>query len=656
MSSIRLHSSLAPSSGHVEFICQHLKSMALNGKVAVVTGAAMGIGRGLTEVLLQNGAKVALLDMNEAAAESLMETLNKEYGQGRALFLKCDVESEEQMKAAFQKTTEAFGGMDVLCNNAGILNEGAWEKTVAINLVRSRKNNILHLFISTITSKLGQFSNLVDATNQIVDKLGMLNVSEVAECILELLTDETKNVSHSDGTRFDGRAGEDITLPCQYDSKEYGNLSVCWRRGELPSRGACGDSWIISTDGKTENRDSSKYQLLGRLDEGDISMTIRNLTQADAGRYGCRVDIPGWFNDAKHQFDLTVAEAPQTTTSAPNTGRTTEKTERTTAGQSTGQMTSTESHLTSPSRTSSLEAKTSGLELVLPVCVLLGLVVLVTVVIIVVTKRRQLNKMPQQLHNSSTLQLQHRGSAVENIYQMDGGGDGGEVSQPSALRPPTPLCYVTGSLLWEKPDVLLCLFPLGIRTVWFSEVQPLRMKRDGKEGKREISLLKELPQFSFLFCFFRLKEKTEQEEEEEEEEEEDSGAQSSEPMDPSSFSVQAFPLNRGETLATGQPGPAMVPYTTVNISMERPPRDHVVWSLLSFLFFPPCCLGLAAVIYSFKARDSKMVGDFRRAHSYGSTACCINATATILFIILFSVFIYLCFHKPEWKLKITDAI
>lgn len=42
--------------------------------------------------------QVALLDVNEAAAESLMESLNKEYGQGRALFLKCDVESEEQMK------------------------------------------------------------------------------------------------------------------------------------------------------------------------------------------------------------------------------------------------------------------------------------------------------------------------------------------------------------------------------------------------------------------------------------------------------------------------------------------------------------------------------------------------------------------------------
>ncbi|XP_038564908.1 15-hydroxyprostaglandin dehydrogenase [NAD(+)]-like isoform X2 [Micropterus salmoides] len=109
--------------------------MALNGKIAVVTGAAQGIGKAMTEMLLQNGAKVALLDVNETEGKKLMEALKREYGLERTLFHICDVESEEQIKAAFQKTAETFGGIDILCNNAGIANETAWEKTVSINLV-----------------------------------------------------------------------------------------------------------------------------------------------------------------------------------------------------------------------------------------------------------------------------------------------------------------------------------------------------------------------------------------------------------------------------------------------------------------------------------------------------------------------------------------
>eukprot|EP00064_Thunnus_orientalis_P015057 superscaffoldBa00002723_g15106 len=221
--------------------------MALNGKIAVVTGGALGIGKAMTEILVRNGAKVALLDVNETAGKSLMEDLNKQHGQERALFLSCNVESEEQIKAAFQKVTETFGGIDIICNNAGILNENEWEKTVAINLLKGgrggvivntasiaglgpllscpvytatkhgvvgftramamastvsgygiRFNALCPGFVQTdlftaISSNLGRYSNLADATKQLVDKTGILIASTVAECLLELVTDETKN-------------------------------------------------------------------------------------------------------------------------------------------------------------------------------------------------------------------------------------------------------------------------------------------------------------------------------------------------------------------------------------------------------------------------------------------------------------------------------
>ncbi|XP_061558663.1 15-hydroxyprostaglandin dehydrogenase [NAD(+)] [Phycodurus eques] len=237
--------------------------MSLKGKVAVVTGAAAGIGKAFSEILFKNGAKVVLLDVNESAGKSLMEALNKEDGQERTLFLSCDVQSEEQLKAAFKTTVDTFGGIDILCNNAGILNECDWERTVAINLVGVIKGTYAALehmnklnggrggviintasmagikpllscpvysatksavigfsramagastmagfgirfnalcptlvqteLLASLSEKLGQFTLLEEPTRQLLDKHGVLNASEVAECLLELVTDESKN-------------------------------------------------------------------------------------------------------------------------------------------------------------------------------------------------------------------------------------------------------------------------------------------------------------------------------------------------------------------------------------------------------------------------------------------------------------------------------
>uniref|UniRef100_A0A3B3DT67 Ig-like domain-containing protein n=1 Tax=Oryzias melastigma TaxID=30732 RepID=A0A3B3DT67_ORYME len=107
--------------------------------------------------------------------------------------------------------------------------------------------------------------------------------------------------------RITGRRGLDITLPCNYDIKTNGPTEVCWGRGDLPFRG-CSDQ-VLATDGhqvKEDTRVSSRYQLKGRLDEGDVSLTIMNITDEDTGLYGCRVQVPGLFNDLKDHVLLTV--------------------------------------------------------------------------------------------------------------------------------------------------------------------------------------------------------------------------------------------------------------------------------------------------------------------------------------------------------------
>ncbi|XP_044538099.1 interferon-induced transmembrane protein 1-like [Gracilinanus agilis] len=78
--------------------------------------------------------------------------------------------------------------------------------------------------------------------------------------------------------------------------------------------------------------------------------------------------------------------------------------------------------------------------------------------------------------------------------------------------------------------------------------------------------------------------------------------------------------------------------TTINIrSCDPPPKDFFVWSLFNALYMNFCCLGIAALAFSVKARDRKVVGDLDSARSYGSTAKCLNIFALIFSLLLLAV-------------------
>ncbi|XP_070693042.1 cell adhesion molecule DSCAM-like [Pempheris klunzingeri] len=99
--------------------------------------------------------------------------------------------------------------------------------------------------------------------------------------------------------------GTDVTLTCKYDAEYYGKLSSCWGRGAIPNSGCANE--VIKSDGTSvASRLSERYLFMGNLAEGDVSLTIRQVEESDSGTYGCRVEIPGWFNDHKHQLTLTV--------------------------------------------------------------------------------------------------------------------------------------------------------------------------------------------------------------------------------------------------------------------------------------------------------------------------------------------------------------
>ncbi|XP_043677315.1 15-hydroxyprostaglandin dehydrogenase [NAD(+)]-like [Vespula pensylvanica] len=108
--------------------------MEVKGRVALVTGAASGIGKTYAIELLNQGAKVSICDINSTEGEKLADELTVKYGKDRVIFSQCDVTDYPQFEASFQTTIAAFGHIDIVINNAGIMNDRFWELEVDINL------------------------------------------------------------------------------------------------------------------------------------------------------------------------------------------------------------------------------------------------------------------------------------------------------------------------------------------------------------------------------------------------------------------------------------------------------------------------------------------------------------------------------------------
>jgi NAD(P)-dependent dehydrogenase (short-subunit alcohol dehydrogenase family) len=115
-------------------------SISFKGKVAVVTGGAMGIGEATARCLADLGATVAILDRDSAAGEKAVQALRA--SGSRAEFYACDMASGAQVERAMNSVATAFGGIDVLVSNAGIQRYGdvigttdaVWDEVMSVNL------------------------------------------------------------------------------------------------------------------------------------------------------------------------------------------------------------------------------------------------------------------------------------------------------------------------------------------------------------------------------------------------------------------------------------------------------------------------------------------------------------------------------------------
>lgn len=110
-------------------------------KIAIVTGGAQGFGAGIAEALFRMNVNVVVADLNEETGRSFVDGLNSSDSRNKALFIRTDVSDAESVRNLVEKTVSAFGGLDLMVSNAGVLRAGGldemdpetFSKTTSIN-------------------------------------------------------------------------------------------------------------------------------------------------------------------------------------------------------------------------------------------------------------------------------------------------------------------------------------------------------------------------------------------------------------------------------------------------------------------------------------------------------------------------------------------
>jgi 3-oxoacyl-[acyl-carrier protein] reductase len=152
-------------------------TMRLKDRVAIVTGAARGIGKAVAWIFVREGAKVVLVDVEKERLEALQEEIRKKGGQ--ALAVPCDVSKASEVKQMVDQVQRVFGRIDILVNNAGIIRRGTietvteedWDQVIAVNLkgpfncskavvdIMKKQGYGKILNVSSIAGKLGDITS-----------------------------------------------------------------------------------------------------------------------------------------------------------------------------------------------------------------------------------------------------------------------------------------------------------------------------------------------------------------------------------------------------------------------------------------------------------------------------------------------------------------
>lgn len=167
--------------------------MVLQNQVALITGGARGIGKGVAGRLAAEGASLVLVDIDAGAAAKTAENLG---GAGQHIGLACDVANSEQVSAVVDQVVGKYGRLDILINNAGITRDGLimrmkpedWDLVLRVNLtgsfnfIRSVSRQMLKQRagrIVNVSSVVGLMGNAGQA-NYSASKAGLIGLTKTA--------------------------------------------------------------------------------------------------------------------------------------------------------------------------------------------------------------------------------------------------------------------------------------------------------------------------------------------------------------------------------------------------------------------------------------------------------------------------------------------
>ena len=171
----------------------------LHGKVAVVTGGAQGLGRAVAERMVAEGARVVLGDVDLAAVESTAAEL----GDGSVAAVRCDVTSESEVASLVTAANLAFGRLDVMVNNAGVLRDATMRKMSIDDFRFVVDTHLLGTWLGTRAAAAhmrehggGSIVNMSSIAGK-VGNLGQTNYSAAKAGIVGLTKAAAKEVAHA---------------------------------------------------------------------------------------------------------------------------------------------------------------------------------------------------------------------------------------------------------------------------------------------------------------------------------------------------------------------------------------------------------------------------------------------------------------------------